>query len=55
FIDNVQQPVYISGINEKVRFIFHIGGNYSSCLIRSLKKLEAPTSVNIENEKTVQW
>ncbi|KAA6396241.1 MAG: hypothetical protein EZS28_008230 [Streblomastix strix] len=55
FIDNVQQPVSVSGIKEKVRFIicmYHAG---STCTIRSLKKLAAPTSGHVDNEKTVSW
>ncbi|KAA6355814.1 MAG: hypothetical protein EZS28_048659 [Streblomastix strix] len=56
FVDGKQQPIYISGIKEKVRFIVHMyHAASSSCLIRSLKKLEAPTSGHVENEKAVQW
>ncbi|KAA6361964.1 MAG: hypothetical protein EZS28_042509, partial [Streblomastix strix] len=54
FIDNVQQPVYFSGIKEKVRFIIYMYYSGSSCTIRSLKKLIAPTSQHIENEKAIQ-
>ncbi|KAA6370459.1 MAG: hypothetical protein EZS28_034014 [Streblomastix strix] len=55
FIDNVQQPVYFTGIKEKVRFIvyMYIAGSY--CTIQSLKKLIKPTSVHLENEKAVKW
>ncbi|KAA6382135.1 MAG: hypothetical protein EZS28_022340, partial [Streblomastix strix] len=55
FVQGVQQPVYISGIREKVRFIicmYHAG---STCNIRSLKKISAPTSGNVANEKPIQW
>ncbi|KAA6389127.1 MAG: hypothetical protein EZS28_015345 [Streblomastix strix] len=55
FIDNVQQPVYFSGIKEKVRFIIFIQSTGSSCTIKSLKKLREPTSVHLENEKAVKW
>ncbi|KAA6373289.1 MAG: hypothetical protein EZS28_031185 [Streblomastix strix] len=55
FIDNVQQPVYLSGIKEKVRFIISIFWYGSSCTILSLKQLMAPTSKHIANEVAVQW
>ncbi|KAA6352843.1 MAG: hypothetical protein EZS28_051630, partial [Streblomastix strix] len=55
FLNGVQQPVYISGIKEKVRFLvfLHTAGSY--CTIRSLKKLTAPTIVKLPNEKSLQW
>ncbi|KAA6394962.1 MAG: hypothetical protein EZS28_009511 [Streblomastix strix] len=55
FIDNVQQPVYFTGIREKVRFIVYMYGKGTSFTIRSLKKLIAPTSVHLENEKAIKW
>ncbi|KAA6403428.1 MAG: hypothetical protein EZS28_001056, partial [Streblomastix strix] len=55
FLDGVQQPVYISGIKEKVRFIACLYYSESSCIIRSLKKLAAATAVHVANEKAVQW
>ncbi|KAA6374141.1 MAG: hypothetical protein EZS28_030333 [Streblomastix strix] len=55
FIDNVQQPVYFSGIKEKVRFIISMYEAGSSCTIHSLKKLQAPTSKHLSNEKAVKW
>ncbi|KAA6366983.1 MAG: hypothetical protein EZS28_037490 [Streblomastix strix] len=55
FIDNVQQPVYFSGIKEKVRFIIFMYGKGESCTIRSLKKFNTPTSKHLENEQTMQW
>ncbi|KAA6356945.1 MAG: hypothetical protein EZS28_047528 [Streblomastix strix] len=55
FVDGVQQPVYILGIKEKVRFITYMGHNGSSCTIRSLKKLTSPTSEHIPNEKAINW
>ncbi|KAA6379371.1 MAG: hypothetical protein EZS28_025102 [Streblomastix strix] len=55
FIDDVQQPVYVSGIKEKVRFIICMHYVGSSCLIRSLKKLPESTYVNIEGRKAVDW
>ncbi|KAA6359949.1 MAG: hypothetical protein EZS28_044524, partial [Streblomastix strix] len=55
FIDNVQQPVYFSGIKEKVRFIVFMYGAGSSCTILSLKQLMDPTSKQVPNEVAVQW
>ncbi|KAA6404082.1 MAG: hypothetical protein EZS28_000384 [Streblomastix strix] len=55
FIDNVQQPVYLSGIKEKVRFIVYMINGGSFCTILSLKQLIAPTSKHIANEVAVQW
>ncbi|KAA6358124.1 MAG: hypothetical protein EZS28_046349 [Streblomastix strix] len=55
FIDNVQQPVYFSGIKEKVRFIIYMYSAGCSCTIRSLKQLIAPTSRHVQNEVAVQW
>ncbi|KAA6374053.1 MAG: hypothetical protein EZS28_030421 [Streblomastix strix] len=55
FIDNVQQPVYFFGIKEKVRFIISMFNPCSTCIISSLKKLQAPTSKHLSNEKAVKW
>ncbi|KAA6383659.1 MAG: hypothetical protein EZS28_020815 [Streblomastix strix] len=55
FVDGKQQPVYISGIKEKVRFIVYMYYAGSSCQIRSLKKLAAPTSGHVASEQAVQW
>ncbi|KAA6377537.1 MAG: hypothetical protein EZS28_026935 [Streblomastix strix] len=54
-VDGVQQPVYVRGINEKVRFIIYICYPQASCTIRSLKKLIAPTTKHVANEIAVQW
>ncbi|KAA6363218.1 MAG: hypothetical protein EZS28_041256 [Streblomastix strix] len=55
FVDEVQQPVYIIGIKEKVIFIVFMFYFGATCIIRSLKKLTKPTSGHVVNEKTVQW
>ncbi|KAA6372839.1 MAG: hypothetical protein EZS28_031635 [Streblomastix strix] len=55
FVDNIQQELYISGIKEKVRFIIYMYPAGSQCTIRSLKKLSAPTSGHVANEKSVEW
>ncbi|KAA6368588.1 MAG: hypothetical protein EZS28_009211, partial [Streblomastix strix] len=55
FIDNVQQPIYFSGIWEKVRFFVYAWDVGATCTIYSLKKLPAPTSKNIMNQQALQW
>ncbi|KAA6396443.1 MAG: hypothetical protein EZS28_008029 [Streblomastix strix] len=55
FIDNVQQPVYFSGIKDKVRFIIYMYDKGDSCTIRSLKKLYTPTSKHLETEYAIEW
>ncbi|KAA6392200.1 MAG: hypothetical protein EZS28_012272 [Streblomastix strix] len=55
FIDNVQQPVYFSGIKEKIRFIISMNYAGQVCIIRSLNQLIAPTSVHIANQVAIQW
>ncbi|KAA6384691.1 MAG: hypothetical protein EZS28_019783 [Streblomastix strix] len=55
FVDGVQQPIYISGIKEKVRFFVVMYFTYSFQTFRSLKRLAAPTSGHVENEKAIQW
>ncbi|KAA6375980.1 MAG: hypothetical protein EZS28_028492, partial [Streblomastix strix] len=55
FVDGVQEPVYISGIKEKVRFFICMYYAGTSCTIRSLKKLNSPTSEHVPNEKAIQW
>ncbi|KAA6377333.1 MAG: hypothetical protein EZS28_027140 [Streblomastix strix] len=55
FIDNVQQPVYFSGIKEKVRFVIYMYYEGGTCTIRSLKKLNTPTSKHLDNEQTIEW
>ncbi|KAA6381437.1 MAG: hypothetical protein EZS28_023037 [Streblomastix strix] len=55
FVNEVQQPVYVTGIKEKVRFIIYMYLSGATCTIRSLKKLATPTSGHVANEKTLQW
>ncbi|KAA6362102.1 MAG: hypothetical protein EZS28_042371 [Streblomastix strix] len=55
FVAGIQQPVYISGIKEKIRFITTIHNADAYCIIRSLKKLYAPTSNHLTNEQSVNW
>ncbi|KAA6382236.1 MAG: hypothetical protein EZS28_022239, partial [Streblomastix strix] len=55
FLDNVQQPVYIYGIREKVRFMVYMYNNGTSCTIKSLRKLSQPTVGQVANMKAIQW
>ncbi|KAA6364049.1 MAG: hypothetical protein EZS28_040424 [Streblomastix strix] len=55
FVNGLQQPVYISGIKEKVRFVIFMFWEGSSCTIKSLKNLKSPTSGHVKNEKAIQW
>ncbi|KAA6355597.1 MAG: hypothetical protein EZS28_048876, partial [Streblomastix strix] len=55
FVNGTQQPVYISGIKEKIRFVIHFYRADQICIIHSFKKLAAPTSATVSNEKAVQW
>ncbi|KAA6396609.1 MAG: hypothetical protein EZS28_007867 [Streblomastix strix] len=55
FLDNVQQSILVQGIKERVRFMIFMNTANSSCIIRSFKKLIAPTSVHLTNEKALQW
>ncbi|KAA6370425.1 MAG: hypothetical protein EZS28_034048, partial [Streblomastix strix] len=55
FVDGAQQPIYISGINEKVRFVIYMYWAGSTCILRSLKKLSTPTVGHLPNEKALQW
>ncbi|KAA6364704.1 MAG: hypothetical protein EZS28_039769 [Streblomastix strix] len=55
FVAGIQQPIYISGIKEKVRFIVSIHYADSYCIIRSLKKLSTQTQIRVANAMSVQW
>ncbi|KAA6392015.1 MAG: hypothetical protein EZS28_012458 [Streblomastix strix] len=55
FINNEQQPVYVSGIKEKVKFVLGMYSTGRTCIIKSLKKVSAPTAIHLSNEKAVQW
>ncbi|KAA6376591.1 MAG: hypothetical protein EZS28_027882, partial [Streblomastix strix] len=55
FCGGSQQPVYVTGIKEKIRFAISMCYTNSYCVIRSFKKLAAPTSGHVANEKSIQW
>ncbi|KAA6386430.1 MAG: hypothetical protein EZS28_018043 [Streblomastix strix] len=52
FVNSVQQPVYITGIKEKILLWDDIGSSFTDI---SLKKLSTPTSGHVANEQAVQW
>ncbi|KAA6392057.1 MAG: hypothetical protein EZS28_012415 [Streblomastix strix] len=55
FIDNIQQPVMISKINEQIRFIICLYDKGSQCNVHYLRQIAAPTSKHVPNEKFVEW
>ncbi|KAA6364528.1 MAG: hypothetical protein EZS28_039946 [Streblomastix strix] len=55
FINDVQQPIYFSGIREKVRFLVSMYHNGTSCTIKSLRKLSQPTVGQVTNMQAIQW
>ncbi|KAA6377648.1 MAG: hypothetical protein EZS28_026825 [Streblomastix strix] len=55
FLDDIQQPLYISGIKEKVRFVIFMYYTGATCVIRSLKKLAGPSTVHVAQEREVSW
>ncbi|KAA6404398.1 MAG: hypothetical protein EZS28_000085 [Streblomastix strix] len=55
FIDGKQQPVFISGIKEKIRFMIHMHNKDAVCIIHSLKQIAVPTAGHVAGEKSVQW
>ncbi|KAA6382179.1 MAG: hypothetical protein EZS28_022294 [Streblomastix strix] len=55
FVDGIQQPVFVRGINEAVKFFFFTYNKDSSISIVSVKKLAVPTATALQNEKAFQW
>ncbi|KAA6374656.1 MAG: hypothetical protein EZS28_029817 [Streblomastix strix] len=55
FVDGIQQPVFVRGIKEAVKFYFHIYFQGSSFSIVSVKKLPIPIAKTLLNEKVIQW
>ncbi|KAA6396469.1 MAG: hypothetical protein EZS28_008006 [Streblomastix strix] len=55
FINNVQQPVYISGLPEFVQYYFQLYTQIQSATVLSLKCLSAPTVTDIKDAKQVKW
>ncbi|KAA6358868.1 MAG: hypothetical protein EZS28_045605 [Streblomastix strix] len=55
FIDGIQQPVFVHGINEPVRFYGHIFDERASFTIVTFKKLPAATTHTVPNGKAIDW
>ncbi|KAA6398154.1 MAG: hypothetical protein EZS28_006319 [Streblomastix strix] len=55
FVDGIQQPVFVRGIKEVVKFWYELYYKDSSVAIVSVKELSAPTAKKLENEKAVDW
>ncbi|KAA6370276.1 MAG: hypothetical protein EZS28_034196 [Streblomastix strix] len=55
FVDGKQQPMFVRGIKEAVKFYVYIKLQDSSFSIVSVKKLPVPTAKTLPNEKAVQW
>ncbi|KAA6374744.1 MAG: hypothetical protein EZS28_029728 [Streblomastix strix] len=55
FINNKQQPVFVSGLPESVQFYFTIFRKYDSVTAISLKQLTSHTPTTIQGAKEVKW
>ncbi|KAA6403972.1 MAG: hypothetical protein EZS28_000498 [Streblomastix strix] len=55
FINNKQQPVFVSGLPESVQFYFSIYYNQDSVTAISLKQLTSLTPTGIQGAKEVKW
>ncbi|KAA6359964.1 MAG: hypothetical protein EZS28_044508, partial [Streblomastix strix] len=55
FINNGQQPGYMSGLPESVQYYFQLYTMGQPTTVLSLKRLSAPTVTNIINAKEVKW
>ncbi|KAA6362483.1 MAG: hypothetical protein EZS28_041991 [Streblomastix strix] len=55
FINNVQQPIFISGVPESVQFFFFIYQIGNSVTVLSLKRLTATSVQNIPGSKQIKW
>ncbi|KAA6381636.1 MAG: hypothetical protein EZS28_022837 [Streblomastix strix] len=54
-VDGIQQPVFVRGIKEAVKFMWEVFNKDSSVTIVSVKELNAPTVKKLENEKAIEW
>ncbi|KAA6398882.1 MAG: hypothetical protein EZS28_005591 [Streblomastix strix] len=55
FVDGIQQPIFVRGIKEAVKFYFFILQKDSFFSIVSVKRLAVPAAKTLPNEKVVQW
>ncbi|KAA6382673.1 MAG: hypothetical protein EZS28_021799 [Streblomastix strix] len=55
FVDGIQQPAFVSGIKESVKFYYLLYQKDSSVTIVSVKQLSAPTIKKLANERAIYW
>ncbi|KAA6396331.1 MAG: hypothetical protein EZS28_008143 [Streblomastix strix] len=55
FINNVQQPVYMSGIPDSVQYFFTLQNKNDSVTVLSLKNLTVPSTANLPNATEMKW
>ncbi|KAA6389410.1 MAG: hypothetical protein EZS28_015062 [Streblomastix strix] len=55
FVDGVQQPVFVKGIKEPVKFWFYLQKQDSSFTVTSVKRLSFPTALTLPNSKAFEW
>ncbi|KAA6403625.1 MAG: hypothetical protein EZS28_000851 [Streblomastix strix] len=55
FLDQIQQPVFVRGIKEPVKFFGCLFYPNTSFIVESLRRLGAPRAVSMENEIPVEW
>ncbi|KAA6387298.1 MAG: hypothetical protein EZS28_017174 [Streblomastix strix] len=55
FVDGKQQRVFVCGINEPVKFYFHLYDRHVPFTITSLKEIRLPTTKTLRLEKAIEW
>ncbi|KAA6374520.1 MAG: hypothetical protein EZS28_029952, partial [Streblomastix strix] len=55
FVDGVQQPVFVKGINEPVKFFFQLYLEDASFTVTSVKQINAVTAKTLPNSDAVEW
>ncbi|KAA6360465.1 MAG: hypothetical protein EZS28_044008 [Streblomastix strix] len=55
FINEKQQPIFISNIPEEVQFFFFVANKNDSVTVISLKTMNEPTITNISGAKELRW
>ncbi|KAA6402296.1 MAG: hypothetical protein EZS28_002170 [Streblomastix strix] len=55
FIDSVQQPIFVKGIKEPVKFYIYLNIPDSSFTVLASSKLKEPTVKKLANEKAIDW
>ncbi|KAA6402792.1 MAG: hypothetical protein EZS28_001682 [Streblomastix strix] len=55
FVEGSQQPIFVQGINEPVKFWFLLYQKDASFTILSLNRLDNPTTKILANSKAIDW